>query len=138
MKTSAAFCRVSAFRHVLGSPFLALLISVLVSPLAHGQQWRAAERAPLMAQNAERADSAERQENRAELRRERKMQWLKSANGSVNGTGNSAAEPNDLNDPNAARGRMGGMSREDRHRLRSDIREAGFSAYSAEGNRRRP
>lgn len=64
-----------------------------------------------------------------ELRRERKMRWLDSANGSAGGDTEAQA--------GAGRGRMTGLSREERYRLRSDIREAGYSAYAPETDERR-
>jgi hypothetical protein len=54
--------------------------------------------------------------------RRNRRNWIKSANGSLSVESVSARAREG--------GRMSGLSREERHRLRSDIREAGFTVYS--------
>lgn len=140
MKSFDAFCRASTVCQGLSCALVGLVISVTIAPsAAYSQQGQASDPSQVLPHpTTQRIDSAEMQERRIEIRRERKIEWLRSASGATKGSSSSSTESHEVQGYSAEHGRMGGMSREERRQLRSDIREAGFSAYAGEGNRRRP
>ncbi len=64
----------------------------------------------------------------AEFRQQKRMRWLKEANGALPADSEVNAAPEVS--PSSQPSRMHGMSREERRRLRRDILEAGYTAYS--------
>lgn len=109
-----------------------LLVSLGVLPTAQAQQWRASDARqrgivapPPDIPSQEAFDDAER---RARMREARRMRWLNQMNGSMAGETQDGREVRD----GRPRQRMNDMSHEDRARLRSDIREAGHSAYGGD------
>lgn len=134
--------------HWFGHALLVLVCCATILPQAAAQQSRLADEqyargrlgpsfAPPDLPTQESINDAER---RARQKEERRMRWLKQSNeflpesATSREMGSRANLSGDSPD-GRPRPRMNGLSQEERHRLRIEIREAGYSAYAPEGGR---